>query len=285
MEHQHPKADIVMIGGGNMGMAMVDSLLGQTDQKIIVKTPDPQTAKNKLSAHRQCHANLAFSDHFSDIAINAGAIVIFAVKPQILPMVLQEAYSFLEGLHPVNVVSVAAGIAYDTLRDGVPSQHHCVRAMPNLAVAKGAGLMGYYAPVPCKAIEQSLKVFGDILYLEHEHMLHAFTAVAGSGPAYFFYLTQCLAQAAKQAGFSPQIAEILARGTLVGSGALLQGSPLSPQTWREHVTSKGGTTAAGLSVLMGAIGENSTLQDIFEQTIACATQRSIDLGKITTPSS
>ncbi|MDP3321104.1 MAG: pyrroline-5-carboxylate reductase dimerization domain-containing protein, partial [Bosea sp. (in: a-proteobacteria)] len=68
------------------------------------------------------------------------------------------------------------------------------------------------------------------------------------------------------------IAERLARATIVGAGELLHQSPLSPATLRQNVTSPAGTTAAGLSVLMGP------LEPLIVETVAAAKRRAGELS-------
>ena len=100
------------------------------------------------------------------------------------------------------------------------------------------------------------------------------TAVSGSGPAYVFLLAECLAEAAREVGLPDDLADLLARQTVAGAGALLAASPLQPDVLRKNVTSPGGTTAAALSVLMAEDG----LQPLLTRAVAAAKKRSIELG-------
>lgn len=76
------------------------------------------------------------------------------------------------------------------------------------------------------------------------------------------------------AGLPQDLAARLARATVSGSGELLHLSPLPPSQLRENVTSPGGTTAAGLSVLMAEPG----LKTLIRETIAAAARRSRELS-------
>ena len=100
------------------------------------------------------------------------------------------------------------------------------------------------------------------------------TAVSGSGPAYVFHLVEALAAAGVKAGLPQPVAERLARATVEGAGELLFQSPLPPATLRQNVTSPGGTTAAGLSVLMAEDG----LMPLIERTVAAAKKRAEELA-------
>ena len=59
-----------------------------------------------------------------------------------------------------------------------------------------------------------------------------------------------------------------------GAGALIDGSDEPPSQLRINVTSKGGTTAAALSVLMAENG----MEELMARAILAARDRSIELG-------
>ena len=66
---------------------------------------------------------------------------------------------------------------------------------------------------------------------------------------FFFWRKQCNLQG-KKLGIPDELSRKLARETVFGAGMLLTQDPSDSSTLRENVTSKGGTTAAALSVLM-----------------------------------
>ncbi len=107
--------------------------------------------------------------------------------------------------------------------------------------------------------------------------MDAVTALSGSGPGYLFYLAQALSESGVALGLPQHIAAKLARQTLIGTGAVLKAqAATSPHTLREQVTSKGGTTEAGLEELMHP---ETGLKPLMEKTLAAATQRSRDLSQ------
>jgi len=107
-----------------------------------------------------------------------------------------------------------------------------------------------------------------------ESMMDAFTAVAGSGPAYVFYLAEAMTKAAVEIGFDPKAAAMIARWTISGAGALLESTDQPADALRAAVTSKGGTTAAAVGVLDGC-----EVMDAFIRAIAAARDRGVDLGQ------
>jgi len=102
----------------------------------------------------------------------------------------------------------------------------------------------------------------------------ALTAVSGSGPAYVFLLAELMEQAAIEQGIPPELARLLARQTVSGSGALLAASTEDAAALRKAVTSPGGTTAEALSVLMNP----DAWPIAMSQAIAAATRRSRELA-------
>jgi pyrroline-5-carboxylate reductase len=137
---------------------------------------------------------------------------------------------------------------------GLGPQGRVVRAMPNTAAALQASTTaiagGTTSTVADVARAELLfSAIGTTATIE-EAMMDAATAVAGSGPAYVFYLAQAMIEGALAVGFDQQTAEQLVRSTISGAGRLLEArKDLSPQQLRAGVTSKGGTTAAAVTVL------------------------------------
>ncbi len=100
------------------------------------------------------------------------------------------------------------------------------------------------------------------------------TAVSGSGPAYVFLLAELLERAALEQGIPGDLARLLARQTVSGSGALLAASSEDAADLRKAVTSPGGTTEAALGVLMASGAWARALS----QAVDAATRRSRELA-------
>src|SRR5690606_5262581 len=155
-----------------------------------------------------------------------------------------------------------------------------VRCMPNRPALEGCGVSALYA-MPTVSdqqrslAEQIMQATGTTLWLEHEADMDAVTAVSGSGPAYFFLLTEILAEAGQTLGLSADISRELAVQTAYGAGYMARKSSDSPATLREQVTSKGGTTAAALNHL-----EANDIRRIVTDAVAAAAQRSRELAEL-----
>jgi len=154
-----------------------------------------------------------------------------------------------------------------------------VRAMPNLPARVGKGMTGWVASEQVAADEKSFvtelfSLFGVQVPLEKEEMIDAFTAVSGSGPAYFFYLAELLEEKAKAFGFSDADARMLAGQTFLGAAAIFAEGGKTAREWREAVTSKGGTTEAALGVL-----QEKNIDEIMGAALNAAKKRSEELSQ------
>lgn len=126
-----------------------------------------------------------------------------------------------------------------------------------------------------KLAEQLAKTAGEYIWLEDEALFDPVTALAGSGPAYLFHMIEIMSKAGENIGLPQELAVKLARQTIIGASALAeQENDLSAGTLRQNVTSPGGTTAAALNILM-----DGRWQEIFNQALEAAKQRSIELSK------
>jgi len=177
-------------------------------------------------------------------------------------------------------LSIAAGITIASFEAILGPRAPIIRAMPNTPAAIGQGITALSGN---RLIEERhlvlaeglLGAIGQTLRLEHEAQMDAVTGVSGSGPAYVFYMIDCLAAAAHAQGLDEDVAMQLAKATVAGAGALAAISQEPPEQLRINVTSPNGTTQAGLEVLMQAKGG---LDALIRETVAAAANRSRDLA-------
>jgi pyrroline-5-carboxylate reductase len=266
-----PVNPLVLVGAGNMGGAMLNGWLnaGTDPAAIVVIDPKPSEAMAARLASAGVRCESAAPE-----GMTAG-ILILAVKPQIMDAVI----GGLTGLIGPKTVSlsVAAGktLAYFEERLGGA----VVRSIPNTPAMVGRGITGAVANAAVSAearaeIEKLLSVCGPVEWVEDEALIDAITAVSGSGPAYVFYLAECMAEAGRKCGLPADLAMRLARATVTGAGELMHQSPDGAATLRQNVTSPNGTTAAALSVLMAEDG----IQPLFDKALRAAADRSRELA-------
>jgi pyrroline-5-carboxylate reductase len=172
-----------------------------------------------------------------------------------------------------------AGKTIADIAHRLPSAAAIVRAMPNTPAAVGRGISGAVAGPGVGAEQRELadrllSAVGRVEWLPDEALMNAVTAVSGSGPAYVFYLAECLAEAGAAAGLPREIAARLARATVEGAGELMARMPAPPDELRRNVTSPGGTTAAALDVLSAPDG----LPRLMRAAVEAARQRAEELS-------
>ena len=204
-------------------------------------------------------------------------VLVIAVKPQQVDEALSEYH---DALRPDGVVlSIAAGRTIDSLQRQIGAQRAIVRSMPNTPAAIAHGTTVLCANASAEDAHRDvcgrlLATVGEVFWVEDEALLDAVTAVSGSGPAYVFLLTECLAAAGVRQGLPENLAAELARHTVAGAGAYALQSQLPVSVLREQVTSPGGTTAAALSVFV----QESALQNLVDAAVAAAAARSAELS-------
>lgn len=256
---------LVLLGCGKMGSAMLAGWLdgGLPATSVWVQDPFPSDWVKEQGVH------------INDTLPAAPAIVLIAVKPQMMA----EALPALQAMGGKDTVflSVAAGITIETYENMLGAQTPIVRAMPNTPAAIGQGITALIGNAKASqndvALAQNLlSAVGETVVLETEAQMDAVTGVSGSGPAYVFHMIECLAAAGQAQGLAPDLAMTLAKATVAGSGALAMQADDDPAQLRVNVTSPNGTTQAGLEVLM------AELPDTIQRTVAAATDRSKELS-------
>lgn len=265
---------IVLVGAGRMGSAMLRAWLhsGMSPEQIIVVDPGAPAETVALR-----------DEHGFSIAVDPEAvtvvpgIIVLAVKPQKMDDVLPGLGHLMGG--QTVAMSIAAGRTLSSIARHIGPNRPIVRAMPNTPAAIGSGMTVAYAnadvtPEQTRMCHELLGAVGEVAWIEDEALIDAVTGVSGSGPAYVFLLTECLADAGVEAGLPRDLAEQLARQTVQGAGALMEQSDAPAAKLRENVTSPGGTTEAALSELMGEPG----LRNLMRNAVAAAVRRSKELS-------
>lgn len=209
-------------------------------------------------------------------AVQDASVIILSVKPQISGRVLEEIKGTIGN---TLIISVMAGISLAAIQYALGQKCSVIRVMPNLAAVNGESMSVWVKSKEVTKTQEEyalriLESIGRELELKSEAQIDKATAISGSGPAYFFYLTELLEKNAIELGFTPAQARVLAEQTLIGSTGLIRSSGLSASRLRASVTSKGGTTEAALLQF-----EKENLPDRIRKGIAAAYKKAERLGK------
>ncbi|MEM7568806.1 MAG: pyrroline-5-carboxylate reductase [Pseudomonadota bacterium] len=265
---------LVLLGCGNMGKALLAGWLGQGLPREHIFIVDPFVAERGLPdldiGEEQC-ASRTLADMIA-------SVLVLAVKPQIFDDAAASVAGACDG--ETIGLSIMAGTSIETISAALPELGGVVRTMPNTPAAVGKGVTGLFAQPSvsedARALcETLLGAVGATVWVPQESDLNAVTALSGSGPAYVFHMIECLTLAGEQQGLSQEVAQTLAIETVRGAGVLAATAVDTPTQLRVKVTSPGGTTQAGLDVLMK---EGSGLEPLISQTVAAAKARAEELG-------
>jgi pyrroline-5-carboxylate reductase len=285
-------ARIAIIGGGNIGEALLSGLLraGRQTKDLVIAEKDPARAKYLAEKYSVRVSSV------SDAAENAIYVVV-AVKPSDVESVvgeIAEAVARADNESAEQVfVTVAAGVSTAYYQSRLPAGAPVVRVMPNAPMVVGGGVSAvargsFATDEQLKDVVSIFDAVGGVLTVP-ETQLDAVTAVSGSGPAYFFLMVEALIDAAVAEGLPRPVATELVSQTMAGSAAMLlesldrqqpagnaamgAGIDTSAAQLRATVTSPGGTTAAGLREL-----ERGGLRTAVANAVAAAKTRSEQLG-------
>lgn len=257
---------LVLVGCGRMGGAMLKGWLARGLEPGAVTVIDPKLAPEWED--KGLRVNQALPDN--------PAVLVLAVKPQMMADALGEVPQLGDTL----VISVAAGTQIGAFEQAFPNAA-IVRVMPNTPAAIGQGVSALIgnktaSEADLDLTETLMRAVGRVVRLESEDQMDAVTGLSGSGPAYVFHLIEAMAKAGEAEGLGPELALELARMTVAGAGALAIDADEDPGILRENVTSPGGTTAAGLQVLMDS---ETGLPRLMRRVVGAAAERGRALGR------
>jgi pyrroline-5-carboxylate reductase len=264
---------IAFIGGGNMATALISSLYASRHNVDRIHVADPGDGVRQRLQRRWpviCYEKAAD-------AIEGMDAIVLAVKPQILPYVLEEIGDLVASEQLL--ISIVAGIPTSQIAKQLKSNPSIVRTMPNTPALIGLGITGMYARVNCSLSQRELtqnlmESAGEVVWLDKESLLDVVTAVSGSGPAYFYYLVEALRNAGAGLGLPEDVAARLALYTAYGASTMAVKSDLDVVELRERVTTKGGTTEAAMERL-----DAGHFEQLIDSAIEAATMRGRELAK------
>ncbi|MCC3358118.1 pyrroline-5-carboxylate reductase [Bacillus sp. REN16] len=240
---------IAFIGAGSMAEAMISGIVaaGKVPSNQIFVTNRTNTERlQQLVLEYQINGLAS-----QDLSLKNIDIIVLAMKPKDAAAALQ---SIKDSLQPNQLVlSVLAGITTTYMEQHLPAGQQVIRVMPNTssmigesATAISAG--SYTTNENMLQAKELLESIGEV-YKISEDQMDIFTGVAGSGPAYIYYLMEHMEATVKKGGLPEELSRDIIAQTIVGAAKMIQQQGETPATLRENVTSPNGTTAAGLAAL------------------------------------
>jgi pyrroline-5-carboxylate reductase len=268
---QHKYA-LGIIGTGHIAIIIIERLIDSgylTGDRIIV------SRSRKLLEHPVEGVVVAEN---ADVLRDSKTILL-----SVTPQKFDQAAASIRGIAPNDrlFITLMAGVSTDRvaqmLGDGLI---RVVRAMPNLPFGLGCGVTGLFRGryASLDDMEEAKHLFhagGVSVEVGDEGLMDAVTAVAGSGPAYFYYFVEMMMEGGLAAGLKREDAQILAAHACLGAGAMLLENGASPAELREAVTSPGGTTQAAMNKL-----RECRVAEYVTEAVLAAFHRSQELGRI-----
>ncbi len=280
---------IIIVGCGHMGGAMLEGwlashLISGDDAHVIAPNlplknlGDYSKTVSFAQHHTSEIASLAQDDRFTA----ANTMIVMAVIPQIMKTVLPDYQAFAD--KNISFITVAAGLPEAFYRNILGNNTAIIRVMPNMPTSIGRGMNAICYNQHCSenikaTVEKLMRPLGEIDILNSESEMDAFTALAGSGPAYLFALVKAMSDAAVTLGFEKQRAQKLALQTVLGASEYMNECGLSAEQLMAKIALPNGTTEAALAQLNNNNGNNNSLDDLMKNALTAAKNRSAQMGK------
>lgn len=261
---------VTFLGCGNMGSALLGGWLKTNTLTPVNVSVNKRSQSGDVKELSDTYGFKINTNQHEQEKVSSN-IAIIAVKPQQVTGVLEKS-----SIKAECYITVAAGLPLKVYEEILGKDTPIIRAMPNTPAAIGHGMTAIIANTACRPehIENAKTLFkasGEVVVLSDENQMHAFTALAGSGPAYVFATIEAWEKIALEKGFTSEQARTIAYQTVVGTANYADQSETTATQLRINVTSPGGTTAAGL--------KEFGIEGILRRTVDAATIRSEELGK------
>ena len=264
---------IAFIGAGNMSSTIIAGLIksGYPAEKIIAANPGVE--KRQLLSDKFA----IYTTEDNKQAVEKADVVVLAVKPYMMKKVCKEINTTLSSQL---IISVAAGITIASIQKHLEKNLCVIRAMPNTPCLISKGVTGLFSDQAATRVNRDFvsslfENIGKVVWLDLEQQMDIVTALSGSGPAYYFYLTEALIKAGIELGLDAEISRLLVTQTAVGAIAMLNNEPIQTAAMlRKAVTSPNGTTEAAITVF-----DDNKFMQVITNAVSSAANRGHELSK------
>jgi pyrroline-5-carboxylate reductase len=265
---------IAILGAGNIGAALIGGILkgGVADRAHLIATVRTAERAGELAAKYGIRVTAGNNRE----AAEAADLILLAVKPSTLPRVLEEIRCVLR--EDQILISLAAAVPIALIERLIGKRMPIFRAMPNIPVVveEGATAVASNAsgtPEQRQIVENIFRAVGVVAFVE-EDLMHAVTALSGSGPAYVYMVIEALIAGGLKMGLSREVSTRLSEQTVLGAAKLVRETMLHPAILRDQVITPGGVTISAIHEL-----EKHGLRSTLISAIETATHRSQNLTR------
>ncbi|HSP47820.1 MAG TPA: pyrroline-5-carboxylate reductase [Clostridiaceae bacterium] len=232
---------IGIIGTGNMGFAIAKGLI-ESGYRVSVCNRSTRNLEELKAMQADITESL-------EMLIEESDLIFLAVKPKDILSLIGEVKPFLEYK---TVISIAAGITLETLREAASDKVKFVRVMPNTPALISKGVFGVVSDGLDEKTKDMvfnlLSAIGEPYFITEADM-HAFIAIAGSSPAYIYMFMEALSDAGVKLGMKRSDTYDIIADTLIGAGLLYKKTKEHPGILKDMVTSPKGTTIEAVRTL------------------------------------
>ena len=260
------------IGAGNMGYPLLKAAIATFGTEQVIYTTNSMERNQFLMED----TGIKYTDNNKATALNCKYLVL-AVKPQVYPEVLEEIKDVLKDNQII--ISIAAGITIDTIKEMLGFSVRIVRAMPNTPALVGQGMTGIsfsgdtFTEDEKIDIDKFFNSFGRYEVFD-ETLIDAVVCASGSSPAYVYMFIEALADSVVSYGMPRDKAYTMAAQAVLGAAAMVLETKEHPGALKDKVCSPGGTTIAAVK----ALEENGFRNAIIKATDANYA-KSLELSK------
>lgn len=263
--------NICVVGGGNMGMAIIKGIMEQgiiKENTLLIEIDDERREKIEKTYPVKTLKKV-------DKLIGDYETIIAAVKQDSLKQLLKDLSNHITNKNLI--ISVVAGISITTMEKYLEKELPIVRTMPNICAQIGEAVIGmcYNTLVSDKQRTYARSIMGRIgtVFEIDEELMDALTGLSGSGPAFVFTMVEALADGGVLMGLPRDKALRIAVETVHGSASFLKETSIHPALAIEMVASPGGTTIEGLLKL-----EEGGFKALVMDAVRSAAEKSKKLG-------
>ena len=264
--------NIAFIGAGNIGYAIMKGINGSAMSKNVeLYAFDVFAPALERAAEMGVKACGSIAE-----AASSGKYVFLAVKPQQLDEVLNELKAAVTS--DTVIISICAGITDEYIQSKTIENAKVIMVMPNtpLLLGEGATALSRSENVSDEEFGLVCDIFAScgIVSVIPKDKMKEIIAINGSSPAFIYLYAKAFIDYAESVGIAADAATELFAKSLIGSAKMITDSGKTIDELITMVSSKGGTTIAGLEKLREG-GLEGTVRKCCE---AC-TNRAYELSK------
>ena len=264
---------LVFYGAGNMAHAI---FTGIVNSNVIDSNDIYLTNRSNEVALKEYADELGVNYSYDDKALLKDADYVFlGTKPYDFDELADRIKPYI--VENNKFISIMAGLPISYIREKLDFDSTVARIMPNTNAHVGHSVTGIsfsnnFGAKSKEEVDSLINAFGSAIEVSEDN-LHQVTAITGSGPAFLYHVFEQYVTAGTRLGLEKAQVEESIRNLIIGTSKMIERSELSMEQLRKNITSKGGTTQAGLNAL-----SQHDLESVFEDCLKAAVNRSVELS-------